>query len=661
MNNSSVSFRLTALVALPILVVVICAGVIVAGSLQQHRQAQQTEALMRFGVAAGALIHRLQIERGATAGFIQSNGRKFAAELPDHRAKTDERLAAFTAERGRIDASAFPATLGTRLAEAEKQLGELGETRGKATSFAIAAPQSSQYFSNTIEAMLRTLSSFSEAEAEPAVARKMTAYLALLYAKEWAGRERAGLTPIFVADRLEAGQLQQAFERLHRQETYVDQFLAFAGEDERASYQQAAQSAAAGEVKAMRDTLFAKAVIGVFGVDAQAWFKAATGRIDALHETEKLISGNIVKQAETSLSAAGTRLSVLLVTIAFVLAVTALFSFRVSRSITRPLLAVTEAAEHAVGNDDFTRSVPVGGQDEVGRSAQAFNHLMDKLRQIVRETKSSCEQIASASHALAQSSQEVRQSSASQADASSSVAAAVEQASVSVSETAQSARTTAEIVELAKAEAQRAIGVMNEVVDHVQGITDTVSQSTDNVHLLAENSVQIGGIVKVIKDIADQTNLLALNAAIEAARAGEQGRGFAVVADEVRKLAERTTGATDEIGKIIDTIQGRIDSTVSAMQAANTQAAGSLDLVRRAEESVQHIHAGSERVRGTVTDIAGSIREQDAAVQQIAANIERIAQMTEENSASAAGNSDTAAHLDRLANSLQASVSRFRV
>jgi methyl-accepting chemotaxis protein len=255
----------------------------------------------------------------------------------------------------------------------------------------------------------------------------------------------------------------------------------------------------------------------------------------------------------------------------------------------------------------------------------------------------------------------VQESSASQADASSSVAAAVEEASVSVSETAQSAHTTSEIVEQARTEAGHALGVMREVVANVQGIADAVSQSARNVHLLAENSVQIGGIVRVIKDIADQTNLLALNAAIEAARAGEQGRGFAVVADEVRKLAERTTGATDEIGRIIDTIQGRIDSTVAAMQVANGQATGSLDLVHRAEESVHIINDGSERVRGTVTDIAGSIREQDSAVQQIAANIERIAQMTEQNSASAASNSDTAGHLDRLAATLQSGVARFKI
>ncbi len=661
MKNSSISLRLAMLVVLPLLAALVCAGAIVAASIQQHRQAEHTAALMRFGVAAGELIHRLQIERGSTAGFVQSKGQKFAAELPEYRARTDERLAAFNAERARLGAGGLPSAVLNSLDEAEKGLGRLADTRSKASALDIQVAQSSRAYTDAIQSILTTLASFSETDNETAVARKMTAYLALLNAKEWAGRERAGLTTVIVANRLEPGQLQQAFERLHRQETYFDVFMAFADEDERASYRTAAQGAAAAEVKAMRDTVLARAASGGFDIDAQAWFKAATGRIDALLETEKLVSGNIVALADASLAAAATRLSALLVTIAGVLVVSAFLSLRVSRSITRPLQAVTEAAEHAVGHDDFTRGVPVQSADEVGRSAQAFNQLMDKLRQIVRETKQSSEEIAAASHALARASREVQEGSASQADASSSVAAAVEEASVSVSETAHSAQTTSEIVEQARTEAGHALGVMREVVANVRGIADSVNQSARNVQLLAENSVQIGGIVKVIKDIADQTNLLALNAAIEAARAGEQGRGFAVVADEVRKLAERTTGATDEIGRIIDTIQGRIDSTVAAMQVANGQATGSLDLVHRAEESVHIINDGSERVRGTVTDMAGSIREQDSAVQQIAANIERIAQMTEQNSASAASNSDTAGHLDRLAATLQSGVARFKV
>lgn len=335
--------------------------------------------------------------------------------------------------------------------------------------------------------------------------------------------------------------------------------------------------------------------------------------------------------------------------------------FMVVRGIRRSLDAVVDAAEHAATSDDYTRDAPQAGTAETIRVGQALNQLLQKFRSIIVDAKSSSESIAEASRALANTSAQLTQSAATQSEASSSVAAAVEQASVSVSETAVNAQSANQIVVKARTGVEQALAVMSDTVSNVNGIADLIRASGASVEQLDQSSKKIGGIVQVIKEIADQTNLLALNAAIEAARAGEQGRGFAVVADEVRKLAERTSLATGEIASLIGDIQSQVSGTVSGMQQANEQTAKSLTLVGATETALRGVDQDSDEVAMNVHSIVNALSEQNIAIQQVATNIEKIAQMTEENSAAAASSSDTAAQLDGMANRLRDNVARFRV
>ncbi len=202
---------------------------------------------------------------------------------------------------------------------------------------------------------------------------------------------------------------------------------------------------------------------------------------------------------------------------------------------------------------------------------------------------------------------------------------------------------------------------MQDTVNRMTGVAKLIKDSGDSVHRLDEGSQKIGHIVQVIKEIADQTNLLALNAAIEAARAGEQGRGFAVVADEVRKLADRTGSATGEIAALIKVIQDEIGNTVVSMQQANSHAASSLELVNESANALRKIDDDDQEVSADVQNISNALAEQDSAIRQIAVNIEQITQMTESNNNAASANNQTASELDRLASQLRNSVLVFKV
>jgi methyl-accepting chemotaxis protein len=184
---------------------------------------------------------------------------------------------------------------------------------------------------------------------------------------------------------------------------------------------------------------------------------------------------------------------------------------------------------------------------------------------------------------------------------------------------------------------------------------------TQLVETLEQHSTNISGIVNVIRDIADQTNLLALNAAIEAARAGEQGRGFAVVADEVRKLAERTGGATTEIGQMIDAIQTETRNAVAGMEQSQNQVGTGVQLAGQAADSLVHIQAETRRTLDQINDIASASQEQSAAANEIAQNVERIASMSEENSVAIRDASETATRLSELAHRLDRLMNRFKV
>ena len=615
---------------------------------------------MEVAVAAGDLIHPMQVERGMTVGSIQSYDQKFADALPSIRTNIDKQLAAYKRSIEGVDTSSMP-RLKKAVEEAQRKLDGLTGTREQVDQYDISAEESSAFFTGAIGHLMDVMSSAAGYNKDPAIANKLLTYHDFSNAKENAGQERALSTQVFIANRVEPTKYRTILAKIHKQEAYFDSFTDSATEPEKAALKAVLDSDAAQDVQRMRNIMAERSAQGLFDVDQMGWFKRSTDRIDGLYEVEQLITKNINNDVNHQLSTSRVLLLTQLILVVLAITIAVAVSVWVARSVNRSLKAVVDAAEYAVAHDDFIRGAPEEGTQETARVGQAINHLMEKFRSIISDATRSSENIADASNALSASSKQVNQSSAAQADAASTVAAAVEEVSVSVSETAANARSAGEIVEKSRAGTEGALVVMTETVQNVNGIAALIRESDTNVGRLDESSKRIGGITQVIREVADQTNLLALNAAIEAARAGEQGRGFAVVADEVRKLAERTSKATVEIAAIIGDIQSHIGKTVTGMRQANTQVGKSLELVGRTETALHRIGDDSREVASNVQNIVDAIREQDAAIQQVAVNIEKIAQMSEENSIAAASSSNTAIQLDELSGALKKSAARFKV
>jgi len=319
------------------------------------------------------------------------------------------------------------------------------------------------------------------------------------------------------------------------------------------------------------------------------------------------------------------------------------------------------AVSQRIAAGDLASNIPTGRKDEIGQLLDSFGKMRTELRSMISRISEGATAISGAATQLSAASEQVAAGSQEQSDAAASMSAAVEQMTVSIGHVASSAEEAHAIAKEAGGLAQDGGRVVLSAATEMSVIADSVSHSASIVETLGENSHQISTVVGVIKEIADQTNLLALNAAIEAARAGEHGRGFAVVADEVRKLAERTTQSTQEISAMIVLIQSDTGRAVEGMREGNTRAAESLTMARKAGDSISGITDGTNRVVLAISDMSDAMQEQRAASDQIAQNVEKIAHMAEENSAAIGEVAGSARRMENLANDLRTSVQRFRV
>ncbi|RMN01348.1 Methyl-accepting chemotaxis protein [Pseudomonas savastanoi pv. glycinea] len=651
LRNAPLSMKLLLILMFPLLGFLAFAGIFVADKSENlsdmRRAVTATSAVQKLS----NVVTTIQRERGASGVFLGSGGKSMQDKLKSFRQETDQAM-------GEMRAQSTEGIPGPE--KVNRALDDLIALRLKVDALAINNTESGTRFTDIIKTLIGFTYSMEASIEDPQILRALSSLNQFVDMKERAGRERVLLGLAFNQNRFDAALLSRFSRNLGEFSGYFEAFQRWSPEAFKTRLNDVLQQPGSLEVARLQRLGFDTPLGDPLNIKPEDWFNLSTNRIDLMARVEAELGQTVVGLATDARSAAQSSLYVAVATVIVMLIVVLWLASVIIRNIKVAVVDVNRTLV-ALSTRDLTARTRYTGKDEFGEISRNLDNMAQQISEVIREIGSATSQVATAAGQSSAVALQTSQNVAQQRLGTDQVATAISEMSATVKDVARSTTDAAEMSQRVNNSTVQGKTEIDNTIGLIQGLSVQAEETSRIIDELKGESNAISSVLDVIRGVADQTNLLALNAAIEAARAGEQGRGFAVVADEVRNLAKKTQDSTVSIQNMIANLQSGSERAAASMQETLGKAQEGASNVVRAGELLEEIAEGIATISDRNIQVASAAEEQSLVAEEIHRNVNDINALVIQVSAGAEQTAVTSRELARLAEQQQGLVGRFKV